>query len=378
MRSFRIKRVAVLPVLALMSLALVLPLASWAASSKPVTAGAPIVITGGIHVTATSVVLEGSVNPRTLATSYYFKYGPTTAYGKDTSSGSLPAGGTTAVKVKETAPGFLSGYHYSLVASNAGGTNGSTTTTEGKDHSRTFTLKTVKKKKDAFVLPKLFEPTPVGGTFTLSGTLTGTGNANRAIVLQASPYPYRTAFANVGAPILTSASGAFSFTVRKLSASTKFRISTVGGVPVYSLIVPAQAQVRVVLKVRASSHKGLVRLYGTVTPAEVGAHVLFQLERPPKAEKIETSEKPGKLEKPGKGSSERSEEKPPTFATKFKTVVKAATRAISRFSMVVSITQAGHYRAFVEIPPGPLVSGHSQSITLSAPTAKKKAKKKKG
>ncbi len=368
MRSHRIKRAAVLPVLALMSLALVLPLASQAASSKTVTAGAPIVITGGVHVTATSVVLNGSVNPRTLATSYYFQYGPTTAYGKQTASGTLPAG-TTAVKVRETAPGFLSGYHYRLVASNENGT------TEGKDHSHTFTLKTVK-KKNAFVLPKLFAPIPVGSTFTLSGTLTGAGNAFRPIVLQASPYPYRAAFAGVGAPITTGATGAFSFTVRNLSTSTKFRISTVGGVPVYSLIVPQQVQVRVVLKVKASSHKGLVRLYGTVTPAEVGAHVLFQLEKPPKTEKTESGEKPSKLEKPGKGPSERSEEKPPTFATKFRTVVKAATRAISRFSMVVNITAAGRYRAFVEVPAGPLVSGHSQSVTLSAPTAKKKAKKK--
>ncbi|MGO9247871.1 MAG: hypothetical protein ACLP7W_04680 [Solirubrobacteraceae bacterium] len=371
MSSFRIKRVTVVRMLALASVVLALPFASRAAASKPVTAG-PIVITRGAHVSATSVVLNGSVNPRTLATSYYFQYGPTTAYGKQTAEGKLPAGGTTEVKVKETAPGFLSGYHYRLVASNSEATNA------GKDRTRTFTTKTkTKAKKDAFVLPSTFVATPVGGTFILGGTLTGTKNAHRAIVLQASPYPYRTAFADVGSPIITSATGAFSFRVANLSTSTKFRVRTVSAPIVTSLIVPEQAQVRVILKVRSSSHKGLFRLYGTVTPAEAGAHIVIQLERPPKTGKIETGEKPIKPQKPGKGTAEKRE-KPPTFVTKFKTVVKPATKTISRFSIVVNISDAGHYRAFVAVPPGPVVSGHSQSVLLHAPTKKAKGKKKKG
>jgi hypothetical protein len=266
--------------------------------------------------------------------------------------------------------GFLPGYHYRLVATNQEGTK--------SGHERTFSPKTkIKTKKDAFVLPKTFVATPVGGTFILSGTLTGTKNAGRAIVLQASPYPYRTPFADVGSPIITSATGAFSFRVARLSTSTKFRVSTVGTPIVTSLIVPEQAQVRVILKVRSSSHKGLFRLYGTVTPAEAGAHIFIQLEKPAKTGKTETSEKPAKLEKPGKGTAEKRE-KLPTFVTKFKTVVKPATRTISRFSVVVNISDAGNYRAFVEVPPGPVVSGHSESVLLHAPTTKAKGKNKKG
>jgi hypothetical protein len=76
MRSFRIKRTSVLLVLALASLALALPLASQAATraSKP---GKPNVSTGAVtHVSGTSGVFEGSVDPRSFATTYYFQYGP--------------------------------------------------------------------------------------------------------------------------------------------------------------------------------------------------------------------------------------------------------------------------------------------------------------
>ena len=230
------------------------------------------------------------------------------------------------------------------------------------------------------MLPKTFAPTPLGGTFALSGALTGTGNANRAIVLQASPYPYTAPFADIGASIVTNATGRFSFRVAHLSASTKFRVGTVGPPLLYSPIVPARVAVFVTLKARSGGHTGLARLYGTVTPAEVGAHVFFQLEKPAKTEKTAKSEKPAKLEKPGKGKSEKSEEREeaPTFSTKFSTIVKRGTRTISRFSAVVSIRDAGRYRAFVEIRPGLLVSGHSTSILLrAAPKGKKKQGNKK-
>jgi hypothetical protein len=364
MRSSRIKRIAVVQMLALATAMLALPLASRAATAS--APAKPSAITGAARVTGTTAVLSGIVNPHNLVTTYYFQYGPTKAFGEQTPTVTLKATGSTSEKVTQTATGFLPGYHYQLVARNEDGVK--------SGHERVFNPK-IKTKKNGFVLPKTYAATPLGGTFTLSGTLTGSKNAGRELVLQASPYPYRTAYAAVGAPLLTSATGAFTFRVANMRTSTKFRVVTVGAPSVTSLIVPAQVQVRVVLKVRASSHKGLVRLYGTVTPAEVGAHVLVQLEKPPKAEKEETGEKLGKLEKPGKGGSEKKE-KGPTYATKFKTVVKPGTKAISRFSIVVNITATGRYRVFVEVPVGPLVSGHSEGLTLHAPATKAKKKKK--
>jgi hypothetical protein len=374
MNNFRITRMIVSLALALVGFALALTPVSLAVGEKT-TPGAPIVKTGGVgHVTGTTAVLEGTIDPRTYATTYYFEYGATTAYGKATASGTLE-GGTAATqteRVKESATGFQAGDYYQLVATNTIGTE--------VGGPVKYTPKPAKpiKRKTEFVLPKTFAPIPLGGTFVLAGTLTGTDSAGRAIVLQATPYPYTAPYANVGGPILTSATGAFTFHVAALSTSAKFRVATVaaaGTVPVLSAVVPEQVTVRVILKARSSSKKGFVRLYGTVTPAEVGAHVFIQLERVPKPK----AEKPGKLEKPLKeGKHERSEKEPaPTFATKFDAVVKRATRSISRFSVVVSIADAGHYRAFVQVKPGPVASGHSNSVLLDAPAKKAKRKKKK-
>jgi hypothetical protein len=367
MRSMKIRWTRLLPLLGAVSIALALPLASRAAGGTSTTTGPPRVTTGGVtHPSTTSALLTGHINPHGLATTYYFKYGPTTSYGSQTSPGSLAAG-TATTAVSQTVAGLVAGYHYRLVATNSAGTK------EGRD--RTFNPK-VKKVKSQFVLPRTFQPIVVGGTFVLSGTLTGTGNAGRAIVLQSSPYPYRATFADLTSPILTSATGAFSFRVSNLRASTKLRVSTAGGATLDSLIVPVQVQVRVALKVRPSAHPGLVRLYGTVTPAEVGAHVLLQLEKAPSTdERTAKAEKPSKLERPGKDKSEGTE-KAPTFTTVLTTDVKRGTKALSRFSVIVNVRDAGHYRAFVVVPAGPLASGHSEAVTLRAnPNLKQKKKK---
>ncbi len=123
------------------------------------------------------------------------------------------------------------------------------------------------------------------------------------------------------------------------------------------------------LHVRTSKRKGIVRLYGTVSPAEVGARVVFQIQKTPKKERIFKSEK----------AEEKAEEKGPPFASVFVSVVKRATRTLSRFSKVVTIKKTGHYRAYVELRRGPLASGYSSTVTLHArpATKKRKAKRKK-
>jgi hypothetical protein len=379
MMSLGITRRALLPALvaALIGLTLTLPLASRAASRKPATAG---VSTGGVgHVSGTSAELEGTIVPHGVLTTYtyYFEYGPSVSYGKDTTSATtaVTSENTTSVKVSQTAIGFLPKYDYRLVVEYAG--------TEGAVKkpglNREYIAKTKVEskpviKKDAFELPKSYEATLFGGTFTLAGTLTGSNSAKREVVLQANPYPYAAQFADVGAPVLTSADGGFVLRAPKLRASTKFRVATVataGSPAVLSLVANEQVTALVSLKVRFTSRKGLVRLYGTVTPAAVGAHVVFQLERPPRPAKTEM---PGKLERPG--AIEKAEERAelPTFAlTRLSTIVKRATRTISRFSAVVNVTTEGSYRALVELPAGPVASGHSPTVKLYA--AKKKSRK---
>jgi len=75
-------------------------------------------------VTATSAALQAGVYPNGEATSYYWQYGTTAAYGSQTAAVSVPAG-TSAVSASgalaSLAPSTT--YHYRLVASNASGTS---------------------------------------------------------------------------------------------------------------------------------------------------------------------------------------------------------------------------------------------------------------
>lgn len=329
-----------------------------AAASAKSTTGKPLVSTGPVtHVRGTTGTLTGSINPHGEATIYFFQYGPTTAYGQQTPTGSLPAG-NTPVKVSQTVTGILPGYHYRLVAS-----NNSKAEEKGKD--RVYTPKATRLK---FSITKPSGQHVIGGALVVAGSLTGTGAGNHRIALQANPYPFGV-FTNVGTPILTDSAGRFSFHISNLLQTAQYRVVTVDPRPVISQVIVVPVSVRVTLHVRTSKRKGIVRLYGTVSPAEVGARVVFQIQKTPKKERIFKSEK----------AEERAEEKGPPFASVFVSVVKRATRTLSRFSKVVTIKKTGHYRAYVELRRGPLASGYSSTVTLHArpATKKRKAKRKK-
>ncbi len=94
------------------------------AAAIAMAASSPAVTTGArSNVTDTSGELHGSINPNGSATSYYFQWGPTTAYGA--ASAPHSAGhGTKPVSVVATAKGLIPGtvYHYRLVATNGSGT----------------------------------------------------------------------------------------------------------------------------------------------------------------------------------------------------------------------------------------------------------------
>jgi hypothetical protein len=320
-------------------LACVLPLVAQAATPAPTTLK---VTTGAASVVRpTSATFLGTISPGGAATTYFFEYGPTIAYGKHTTPGQLPAG-TAKVKVGQPATGLVAGYHYRLVATNSAGAMA-----HGKD--RTFVVKT-KSSKTKFSLAKPTTPTVYGSSYVLSGSLTGVGNANRSVVLEASPYPFLEAFTSVGLAAHTDAAGRFSFRVPKLIKTTQFRVSTVEPRPVYSRVITQLVAVKVDLKVRSSGHRGLVRLYGTVTPAEPGAHVNFQL---------------FKQVRPGR--TEKTEDRTTVFATEFSSVVKKGTATLSRFSVVMKIVRGGSYRAYVSlVKKGAVSSGWSRSVLLHA------------
>jgi hypothetical protein len=136
----------------------------------------PEVTTGNVsNVTRSSARLNGTVNPKGQSTTYYFRYGTTTAYGVQTKPVSVGAG-TGSVAVHATISG-LSGdtvYHYQLVAQNAGGTS------FGADQTLTTTSsQAVVLGHEGFVSPGAVVGVELGcfhGTSRCTGHITMTHN----------------------------------------------------------------------------------------------------------------------------------------------------------------------------------------------------------
>ncbi|HWJ50582.1 MAG TPA: hypothetical protein VNR42_06145 [Solirubrobacteraceae bacterium] len=329
------------------ALLLALPAGSPASTAKTHVSTGP-----ATHLRGAAGLLTGLVFPEGVETSYYFQYGVTTAYGSQTPT--LVAGsGTAKVPVGQPVAGLIPGttYHFRLV-----GLAGSLTI-PGRD--KTFVAGGAAKTRLVFRLAKPAAPDVFGSPALISGTLSGLGNANQPIALQASPYPYLEPFVNIGAPGTTNAVGAFSFRVSNLTIGTQFRVVTLGKLPVFSPIVTEQVAPKVTLHVRATKRPGFVRLYGVVSPAKAGAPILFQLEKPTRPH----------------GNSEISTR----YVTAASTVLKRGGVTFSRFSAIVEIHHAGRYRAMVKLNKGALVSGTSNSVVLhnTVPTHVKRGKKKK-
>jgi hypothetical protein len=241
---------------AALALALALPGAALAAAPKATT--------GGTHnVTYGSASVNGTVNPGGSATSYYFQYGPTHAYGGQSaigSAGAVDKGVAVSVGLSGLQP--LTVYHYRLVAVNASGTS------IGKDH----TFQTTKVPLSLSILASP-NPVPYGAPVTVQGTLSGTGNAGRQVILQGRPFPFTAPFAPIGNPELTTAVGGFSFTLLGAASSMQLQVITTTKPVVASLVATANVAVRVSSHVSRTHRRGYARVHGTVTPAEDGAQV---------------------------------------------------------------------------------------------------------
>jgi hypothetical protein len=237
------------------------------------SAAAPLVTTGGAaQVTIASATLTGTVNPRGLSTSYYFQYGTTTAYGSRTpSTGAGKGGAAVAAAAQIGGLGSNTRYHYRLIAHSSDGT------TAGND--RTF-----KTPKQPLGLVLTATPNPVvfGGLTTLSGTLSGSGNAGRAVQLQQNPFPFTSGFSNLANAQLTNAQGAFSFTVLSVPLTTQYRVLVVNDQSVVSPVATVSVQVLVRTSVthRHVRRGAKVRFSGTVRPAVPNVPLAIQKRGP--------------------------------------------------------------------------------------------------
>jgi hypothetical protein len=237
---------------------------SLALPAAALSASPPAVYTGAAHtVSYGSATVAGSIDPRGSNTSYYFQYGPTRAYGAQTPLADVGAG-IRAVKVSVTIGGLqpLTVYHYRLIAVNAAGA------ATGAD--RAFKTAKVPLSLQILVAPN---PTVFGAGATVQGTLSGTGNAGRAVVLQQNPFPYTAGFANVGNAELTTSTGSFAFPVVGLTQATQYRVVTTTNPPVVSPIAIEGVAVAVSAHVGRAHRRRHVRIYGTVTPAVDGMQV---------------------------------------------------------------------------------------------------------
>jgi len=239
------------------ALALCLAAPALAATPASVSTGGPRFVTYG------SAILTGTVVPHGSDTSYYFQYGVTRAYGSQ--SGIADAGaGTQPVKVALPVTGLapVTLYHYRLVAVNAAGAS------IGSDQ----TLLTAKVPLSLQIVASP-DPVAFGGPVTIQGALSGTGNGEREVVLQADAFPYTAGFQNFGNPLLTLPDGGFSFVVGSLAVNTQFRVVTVTSPPVLSPVGFENVAVTVVSHLARARRPHFVRIYGTVTPAEDGMQV---------------------------------------------------------------------------------------------------------
>ncbi len=303
--------------LTLTALAASIPTATALAQTR-----APSVSTGAATAVGYgSAELGGALNPHGATTTYYFQYGPTRAYGLQTAPAS--AGPTTvAVGVSAPVTGLAPAtrYHYRLVALNGGG-------------ARTGADRSLKTSAIPLSLQILGAPNPTlyGSAAVIEGTLLGTGNADRAVVLQENPFPYTQGFLDAGEPHLTTATGGFAFPVLGLTQATQFRVVTPGSPQIASPVVIEQVAPIVTIHARHTRRRHRVRIYGTVTPNEEGMSV--------------------EILRLGRAGMHRVAS---TFARRL-------TATSARYSKVVRVRRSGVYEVLVRVTNG------AQTPTTSAP-----------
>ncbi|MEA2272428.1 MAG: hypothetical protein QOI98_1136 [Solirubrobacteraceae bacterium] len=277
----------------------------------------PTVTTGGAtSVKQHSAVLNGTVRPNGANTTWYFQYGTTTAYGNHTNNRTVAAGQGTQ-SVSRTINGLVSGtkYHYRIVANNSSGTSA------GVD--KTFTTTGSPPVVVGVSLAASPNPATFGHSTKLTGQVAGPASGGSVVTLQAKPYPYTGAFAQVGNSVIASSSGAFSFTDSPL-LNTQYRVvARKGGTTLVSPTVLERVRISVSTNISDTTPRAgqKVRFSGSVKPPHVGATVRVQRR---------------------------------TSTGKYVTIAKAHVHAVSAtrgsYSIRVRISKTGYYKVRVSTP----------------------------
>jgi hypothetical protein len=244
--------------------ALALSLVAAAALPAAAAATLPAASTGAARsLTASSATLNGTLNPNGEPTTYFFRYGPTTAYGSQT-----PTQGPTAA-VKKSTPasagvgGLAAGttYHYRLVATNASGTR------QGRDRMfKTLGLISFTGRPGSV---------PFGSPTLLSGQLFGGSVAGVKVTLKENRYPF--AGLKAVATTRTDTAGRFGFN-RTPSVNSQYQVVAATRPETTSAVQLVLVRIRVSLRLSATRPRSGQRVVfsGRVRPAHNGRFVIIQ------------------------------------------------------------------------------------------------------
>jgi hypothetical protein len=154
-------------------------------------------------VTNASAVLNATIDPDGVKTTYTFAYGPTPALGVSTPAKSLAAGAKTKA-VSDKLTGLLSGttYYYDLTATSTAGTSTTKTlafTTAGPAPAQAQTGGAVVLSASAATLTGIVNTQDATTAYYfLYGTTTGYGDQTATQTLSASPSPSSVSFTQTG------------------------------------------------------------------------------------------------------------------------------------------------------------------------------------
>jgi hypothetical protein len=306
----------------LIAAGLLVPAGATAAPARPDVTTGP-----AANVGQNTATLTGGVTPNELETTYFFEYGTTATYGSRAPDPPASAGkGNRRVAVTADIGGLAPAttYHYRLVAQNSRGVR------RGAD--RTF-----RTQRQPLGLSLAATPNPVApnGRTLIAGTLSGTGNAERQVVLQSNPFPYTQGFQNASDVHLTNGDGTFSFPILSLGLNTQFRVVLPNQPQVQSPIVTVGVAPKVSVKakrVRRTARGAIFRFSGRITPAHDGRQIAIQ-----------------RL----KGT---------TWVTISGTIAKHRTSAYSRYRKRVRLRRGGTFRVLAATNDGDHVERASRAV----------------
>ena len=257
-------------------LAVALPLVVWFAAAPSALAGAPVKPTtlAATSITDTTATLNGHVFiDQSKTTYYYFQYGTTAQYGTQTTTAGPVNGTDKDVSTSLTGLAPSTTYHFRVAATNTDGT------TFGDDV--TFTTAApgapapVQNSITIVAAPTLLT---FGKATTISGQVSGPGNAGIQVTLEENPYPFLAGFRPTAVTGTTNPTGGFSLAVAPL-LNDHYRVTAKTSPPVTSAETAINVRPAITLKLSDSTPKvgQRVRFKGVVLPAHDGKVV--QIER---------------------------------------------------------------------------------------------------